>query len=144
MSPPRDSAVGRLRVPHENFITLHDSDCDGPPDWPRNWERELGMKLFVVTATHLRDGAIRWLGVGDVWQADFSAAVTFDEAGIERALAFGAAEIRAQRVIGVYQIEVERNGSAIVPRSTRERIRAYGPTVHPEFSYAPAARGLGD
>jgi hypothetical protein len=101
------------------------------------------MKLFVVTATDLRDGTIQWLAAGDIWQAHFAKAVTFDEAGIEQALAFGAAEIRAQRVVGVYQVEVGHTADGITPRSTRERIRAYGPTVHPEFGYAGIASRLG-
>jgi hypothetical protein len=102
------------------------------------------MKLFVVTATNLRDGAIRWLGAGGVWQASLANAEPFDEAGIAPALAFGAAEISAQRVIGVYKVEVHRGDDGLDPLSTRERIRAFGPTVHPAFSYAPATSGLGD
>lgn len=101
------------------------------------------MKLFVVTATNLRDGAIRWLGAGNIWQPLLANAQPFDAAGIVPALAFGAAEISAQRVIGVYQVEVRRAADGLDPLSTRERIRAFGPTVHPEFSYAPATSGLG-
>ena len=101
------------------------------------------MKLFVVTATNLRDGAIRWLGAGNIWQPLLANAQPFDAAGIVPALAFGAAEISAQRVIGVYQVEVRRAPDGLDPLSTRERIRAFGHTVHPEFSYAPATSGLG-
>ena len=101
------------------------------------------MKLFVVTATNLRDGAIRWLGAGDVWQPLLANAQPFDEAGIAAALAFGAAEAGAQRVIGVYKVEVHRTADGFDPLSTRERIRAFGPSVHPAFSYAPAISGLG-
>jgi hypothetical protein len=102
------------------------------------------MNLFVVTATNLRDGAIRWLGAGNVWQALLANAQPFDEAGIVQALVFGAAEIGAQRVIGVYKVEVCRTADGLEPLSTRERIRAFGPSVHPAFSYAPAIGGFGD
>ena len=95
------------------------------------------MKLFVVTATRLRDGAILWLGSGHVWHEQFGHANAVPETEVEAGLAFGAAEVAAQRVIGVYRVEVEAEGSAITPVTTRERIRATGPSVRPDLGYAP-------
>jgi hypothetical protein len=102
------------------------------------------MPLFVVTATRLRDGAILWLGEGRAWNVRFPAAKPFAEPEIEAELAFGASEVAAQRVIGVYRVEVEQQGETLVPVTTRERIRANGPSVRPEFSYtlAPAGGGV--
>lgn len=98
------------------------------------------MKLFVVTATRLRDGAILWLGEGrvshGVWHERFAKAHAMPEAELDAPLAFGAAEIAAQRVIGVYKVEVEDQQGQLTPVTTRERIRATGPSVRPDLSYA--------
>lgn len=94
------------------------------------------MKLFVVTATRLRDGSILWLGHGPVWHERFSEAHAKPEADLDVEIAFGAAEMAAQRVIGVYKVEVEEQDGQITPSTTRERIRATGPSVRPDLSYA--------
>ena len=94
------------------------------------------MKLFVVTATRLRDGSILWLGKGKVWHERFGHAHAMAEADLEPELAFGAAEVAAQRVIGVYKVEVEPQDGEITPATTRERIRAIGPSVRPDLGYA--------
>jgi hypothetical protein len=94
------------------------------------------MKLFVVTATRLRDGSILWLGRGRVWHERFSQAYAMPEADLVGELAFGAAEVAAQRVIGVYKVEVDEQHGQITPATTRERIRAVGPSVRPDLSYA--------
>eukprot|EP01037_Dinobryon_pediforme_P015660 gene15660-15807_t len=104
---------------------------------------ERRMPLFVVTATRLRDGAILWLGADHVWHERFAAANPVPEAEIDAELAFGASEIAAQRVIGVYRVEVERDGFGFTPVTTRERIRATGPSVRPDLSYAQAQAGGG-
>lgn len=94
------------------------------------------MKLFVVTATRLRDGTILWLGKGRVWNERFALAYPMPEADLDAELAFGAAEVAAQRVIGVYKVEVDDQHGQITPATTRERIRAVGPSVRPDLSYA--------
>jgi hypothetical protein len=96
------------------------------------------MKLFVVTATRLRDGAILWLGEGREWHEQFGLAQAVPEAEIEAGLDFGAQDVAAQRVIGVYRVEVEVEDSTMSPVTTRERIRASGPSVRPDLRYAPA------
>jgi hypothetical protein len=101
------------------------------------------MPLFVVTATRLRDGAILWLGAGHTWHERFAEANPVADADIEAELAFGTSEIAAQRVIGVYRVEVQPQGGSITPVTTRERIRATGPSVRPDLSYAQAAAGEG-
>jgi sulfite reductase (NADPH) hemoprotein beta-component len=93
------------------------------------------MPLFVVTASRLRDGAIVWLGAGPAWHTRFSMAQTLTEADLDTALAFGASEVRAQRVVGVYKVAVDEVGGIAVPHSTREKIRAMGPSVRPDFAY---------
>jgi hypothetical protein len=99
------------------------------------------MSLFVVTASRLRDGTILWLGEGPAWVTHLAQAQTLGEPELAAALAFGAAEVRAQHVIGVYQVAVDVAESGLIPRSTREKIRANGPSVRPDLALSAAITG---
>ena len=93
------------------------------------------MKLSVVTANRLRDGAILWLGAGPAWREHFAEAQPFDADALVIALEFGAREVALQRVIGVYAVDVEHNTDTLSPLSARERVRAHGPSVRPDLGY---------
>jgi len=94
------------------------------------------MKLSVVTASRLRDGAILWLSAGPSWSVRFAEAQTFEGEALEVALQFGTREAAAQRVIGVYAVEVEHRTDGLAALSARETIRARGPSVRPDLGYA--------
>jgi len=93
------------------------------------------MKLSVVTASRLRDGTILWLGAGQQWRERFAEAQTLDAEALTAALEFGAREVAAQHVIGVYDVDVEINDGTLTPLSARERVRALGPSVRPDLGY---------
>lgn len=97
------------------------------------------MKLSVVTANRLRDGTILWLGAGPSWRERLTEAQPFDDESIAAALQFGALEATAQRVVGVYQVEVEHGPHGLAALSARERVRALGPSVRPDLGYATTA-----
>jgi hypothetical protein len=99
------------------------------------------MKLSVVTASRLSDGTILWLGAGPAWRERFAEAQAFDAEALEMALQFGAREVAAQHVIGVYAVEVEQRADGMTPLSARERIRAEGPSVRPDLGYVAALVG---
>lgn len=104
-------------------------------------------KAQVMTANLLRDGDVVYLSAAGTWSLWLhEAAVARDE---------GAAadlEARAKRaegdqiVVGAYLMTVFESDSGPQPIGTRERIRAKGPTVHPEFgkqAMTAAARDVG-
>jgi Protein of unknown function (DUF2849) len=105
------------------------------------------MGAKVMTANRLRDGDVVYLtAAGDwsLWLRD--AAVAHDESGQ------GELEARAKRaegdrlVIGPYLMEVAESEAGPQPIGTREKIRAKGPTVHPQFgkqAMAGAAEDIG-
>ncbi|HEY1930122.1 MAG TPA: DUF2849 domain-containing protein [Caulobacteraceae bacterium] len=85
----------------------------------------------ALTASNLVTGEVVFWGA-DGWKARFADAEVFeDPAQAEAALS----KVQDQRriVIEPYLIEVAKEGGLPVPVSFRERIRALGPTIHPDM-----------
>jgi hypothetical protein len=101
------------------------------------------MPLFVITASRLRDGAIVWRLASGSWSERFADAAPIEEAAVAAALDDAGADIRAQRVVGVYKVAVTATAAGLAPVSVRETIRAQGPSVRPDFAYTPHASGIG-
>jgi len=94
------------------------------------------MTMTIVTANRLIEGDVVYLAAGGSWCPAIETAIvarTEDEA--EGLLAMAAEAEAKQVVVGAYAIEVtESEGSRLVPVRNKEWIRAFGPTVHPEFA----------
>lgn len=99
--------------------------------------RNVGQK--VVTANRLGDGAVVYLTANNLWTEHLAEA---DGVEGETALArLALAEAAEGAVAGPYLMDVEIGASGIVPAgraALRERIRAEGPTIHPQFARAKA------
>jgi hypothetical protein len=88
----------------------------------------------IVTANRLIDGAVVYLTAEGGWSERFAdAAVAADEAAAKALVATGEAAVAAQLVVGLYCAEVELENGRPVPVDMKERIRARGPSIHPEF-----------
>ena len=82
----------------------------------------------ILTANRLDDGSVVWMTADLGWSKDRLAAASF--AGVTRAtaLAVGAADVARQRIVGVYEIQLD----GIQDLSARETIRAAGgPSITP-------------
>lgn len=93
---------------------------------------EPGQKL-VLTANRLLDGRTVWWCADGTWDLHISHAALLDAEDAEAVLARVAGEAQRDGVVGVYDTAVQ----AVVPPepvTVREKIRAHGPTVHPEFA----------
>lgn len=93
---------------------------------------ESGQKL-VLTANRLLDGRTVWWCKDGSWDLHIGRAALLDAEDAEAVLARVAGEAQRDGVVGVYDTAVQ----AVVPPepvTVREKIRAYGPTVHPEFA----------
>lgn len=97
----------------------------------------------VVTANRLLDGRIVWLDAQGGWQLAIGHARLFQNGEMEDVLRHQNARAGADEVVGVYGVQVEQTPHGPCPRTSRERIRADGPSVHAEFTPlwqpAPAA-----
>ncbi|MFT9380625.1 MULTISPECIES: DUF2849 domain-containing protein [unclassified Gluconobacter] len=91
-----------------------------------------GEKL-VLTANRLLDGRIVWRGHDGHWTAKVAAAEKLDADAVNDVLESAQARAQHDGVVGVYEVAV-RDVDPPEPVTVRERIRAHGPTVHPEFS----------
>ena len=94
----------------------------------------------VMTANLLREGEVVYLTDAGDWSLWIGEArVVHDEAGAAELDAGAQQGERARLVVGPYLMEVEESAAGPQPISTREIIRAKGPTVHPHFGKQAAA-----
>ena len=92
------------------------------------------MTLQVITANALGDGLVVYQAADGSWCSLVQEAEIIEtgedlQVGLDKARAAEADQI----VVGIYEIDVTREDGCIYPVRLRERIRAFGPTSHPEF-----------
>jgi hypothetical protein len=85
----------------------------------------------VVTANHLRSGAVVYLAQDGTWVAELArAAVAASPAELKALEARALAAIEMNEITAVYAFDVKLVDGSPVPVSVRERIRAaHAPTV---------------
>ncbi|MCX2560356.1 DUF2849 domain-containing protein [Acetobacter farinalis] len=88
----------------------------------------------VITANRLLDGRIVWLGEDGQWRILIEEARLFPNSAVEDVLKACNARAQDDALVGIYGVQVVRTASGLQPVTSRERIRAAGPSVHPEFS----------
>ena len=88
------------------------------------------MTTQVVTANRLSDGEVVFFAGGE-WVAHISAADLY--IGDAGAMALATAEGQPTVVVAPYLIDVTPTEGVPVPTAYRERVRALGPTIHPEM-----------
>ncbi|WP_048645378.1 DUF2849 domain-containing protein [Nitratireductor soli] len=88
----------------------------------------------IVAANRLTDGETVWLGAGDRWVETIGGAeVARDAEAEERLLATGNAALAANLVVDVTLVDIEIADGRVLPTRLRERIRAGGPSIHPDL-----------
>ena len=93
------------------------------------------MALKVFTANRLSDGIVVYLSGDERWfEAPDASGVIDAEPEETRMKAVADAAEAAAIVVSPYPIDVTDEDGEIRPVSLRERIRAYGPSTHPEFA----------
>jgi uncharacterized protein DUF2849 len=94
------------------------------------------MTTHILTANHLVEGHVVFLGENGIWVSNVNDAVRAsspeDKTHLDQS---GNAAKAANLVIETYLVEVEANENAIIPVKTRERMRTLGPTVRPDLGY---------
>lgn len=94
------------------------------------------MSAFVLTANHLQQGHVLFLGRNEEWVTDINdaaiAASDDESAALE---AQGNTAKDANFVVDPYLIEITDEDGRIVPVKNRERFRAIGPSVRRDLGY---------
>nr|WP_298798234.1 DUF2849 domain-containing protein [uncultured Acetobacter sp.] len=88
----------------------------------------------VITANRLLDGRIVWLASDGQWQPLIQDAKIYPNSAIEDALKVCNARAQEEALVGIYGVQVTLTASGPQPVTSRERIRAAGPSVHPDFT----------
>ena len=90
--------------------------------------------MIVITANRLLNGDVVWLAENGSWVERITLAKVYDgKEAVAAALAEGLEAEKNQKVVGVYEMDVTVEEGVIVPVRLREKIRATGPTTHPEL-----------
>ncbi|WP_420412084.1 DUF2849 domain-containing protein [Roseibium sp.] len=90
--------------------------------------------MKVITANRLLNGDVVWLGENNTWVERITLSKTLEgKDAVAEGLATGAAAEKNQEVVGVYEMDVTVEDGVIVPVRFREKIRAEGPTTHPQY-----------
>ena len=90
--------------------------------------------MKVITANRLLNGDVVWLAENGSWVERIALAKVHDgKEAVAAALAEGFEAEKNQKVVGVYEMDVTVEDGVIVPVRLREKIRATGPTTHPEL-----------
>ena len=92
----------------------------------------------VITANDLKGGLVVYQTPENGWTESVRVAeVLTDEVSLAAGLKRAKVAEDCQLVVGIYEIEVETVDGDLRPTRYRERIRAFGPSTHPEFSRQP-------
>lgn len=93
------------------------------------------MSSQILTANRLIDGAVVFLAADGQWVTRLGGLrIAADEEAAAALEATGARDAAAQIVVAPYLIDVAEANGHVVPTRYRERIRAFGPSTHPELA----------
>lgn len=94
--------------------------------------------LQVVTASRLREGDVVYLTGDGRWSTHLNESrADTDTAEIEAMLAQAQADVAARLIVAPYAFPVVEIDGILQPLSTRETIRAAGPTVRADHRLTP-------
>ena len=86
---------------------------------------------MALTGNRLTDGEVVFGGPGG-WVEKFSQATLFTDAA-EAEAALAAAKAETTFIVEPYLIDISLENGQPVPIAFRERVRALGPTIHPDM-----------
>ncbi len=95
--------------------------------------------MKILTGNDLKSGAVVWWD-GVQWSLHVGDAADVGE----HAETILAREEAARRVNGSYAIEANRDANGVRPAHIKDRVRAFGPTVRPDLTLAPADPAAGN
>ena len=99
------------------------------------------MSLKAITANRLRQGDIVYLTDSGKWSNHLNESrISDDDSVVQEMMAQAEADVAARLVVSVYAMEVVEIDGILQPLSTREIIRAAGPTVRADYRNTHTAK----
>ena len=96
------------------------------------------VPLKATTANRLREGDVVYLTESGLWTGWLNQAATSNDTAIQdEMLKRAEADVAARKIVGPYLVEVTEVDGILEPLSTRETIRAAGPTVRADYRKVP-------
>lgn len=96
------------------------------------------MPLKAVTANRLREGDVVYLTESGLWSNWLNQACASEDENLQQELLQRAeADVAARKIVAPYLIDLIEVDGILQPLSTRENIRAAGPTVRADYRNAP-------
>ncbi len=87
------------------------------------------MRLQMITANRLKDGAVVYLDESEGWTRNVEQGDSVPAQSADLRMSVAQKSVAEQIVVAPYVIDVEVGGSRVTPVRYREQIRAFGPTV---------------
>lgn len=92
------------------------------------------MSAHILTANDLVDGDVVYLTATNSWSGNISdAVIAHDEVELDGLTVLGKDALDHCKIVDPHTVPVDVNDDQIVPKHIKERIRAKGPTTHPQF-----------
>ncbi|BCI67650.1 DUF2849 domain-containing protein [Acetobacter aceti] len=89
----------------------------------------------VITANRLLDGITVWRAADGSWKERIAESALVSNTEVEDLLSSLKGKAQELGLVGIYGVQVQDDTDGkVIPVTARERIRAFGPSVHPEFS----------
>lgn len=86
----------------------------------------------VITANRFADGRVVWFVAPGDWSVKFKDAQIFSSiSDLELAQEQAQKDVASQYIVEFYPVELN---SDLLPRTTREQVRVFGPSTHPKFN----------
>ena len=92
------------------------------------------MPAHIISANDLIEGDVVYLTAQKDWSGNIlDAHVVEDKDQLEEFNQIGQEAIKNNQVIDAHAVPVTVEDNIIIPRHIKERIRAKGPSIHPQF-----------
>ncbi|MTI09037.1 DUF2849 domain-containing protein [Curvivirga aplysinae] len=92
------------------------------------------MSAHILTANHLIEGGVVYLTADNEWSGSIAdARIANSEEELAAITEEGQLALTNNKVVDPHTVPVSLEGNFAIPTHVKERIRAKGPTIHPQF-----------
>jgi len=100
------------------------------------WKKVMAPQ--IITANRVDNGRVVYLSGSGEWSESVNDSHLIDtDDDLEHLTEEADRSVKAQEVMDAYAIDAIQQEGRIEPTRYRERIRAFGPSIHPDFAKQP-------